>query len=495
MSISELKRRLAQVADLNSASAMMSWEQETMMPPEAAQIRGLQIATVTGLAHELFTAPAIGNLLNNAAPADADEEAIVKVGRRDYEKATKFSTQFVEERSLAHNEAHHAWVEARKNNDFASFVPYLTKVMDFARQQADLAGYEEHPYDALLDDYEPGMRVSQVKTVFANLRDRTLPLVKRITAAGDAADYGVLERPFPFEAQKEFAWRIANEAFGMSHTFARQDESAHPFSTNFSRDDIRITTYVEPYWPSCLFSTWHETGHAMYERGVSPRWNRTPVSGGTSYGVHESQSRMFENLLGRSQAFWDRYFVELQQTAPEVTAEIDAQTLYKAVNRVRPSLIRVEADEVTYNFHVMLRFELELALIEGNLKITDLPEAWNAKMQEYLGVTPPNDSLGVLQDIHWSAGLIGYFPTYTLGNLLSVQLLAAAQKNADIAAEIAKADYTALRAWLVENVHQYGRSLSPNELTEKATGRTLTAEPYINYLYQKYETIYGLSDL
>ncbi|EYB66748.1 thermostable carboxypeptidase 1 [Deinococcus phoenicis] len=494
MSMDELKRRLGQVSDLGAAAGLMSWDQETQMPGEAARVRGLQMATLEGLAHELFTAAQTAELLEAAGEAESETDAaILRVTRRDHAKATRLPTGFVEEAARARNEAHHAWLEARQHSDFATFAPHLEKMMDLARRQADLLGYEEHPYDALLDEYEPGMRASQVKSVFADLRDRTLPLLRRIVAAGDAADYGVLTRSFPPEAQKAFAWRVAGEAFGLKPEFARQDESAHPFQTNFSRSDLRITTRVEEYWPACLFGTWHETGHAMYERGVAPRWERTPVSRGASLGVHESQSRMFENLLARSLPFWERYFPQLAEVAPQVAAGLDAPGLYRAVNRVNPSLIRVEADEVTYNFHVMLRFELELALLEGSLKVHDLPEAWNAKMQAYLGLTPPNDAQGVLQDIHWSAGLIGYFPTYTLGNLLSVQLLEAARKDAGIAAGVERAEYGPLLAWLVEHVHQYGRSLTPTQITERATGRPLTADPYVAYLHGKYEGIYGLT--
>ncbi|WP_412026979.1 carboxypeptidase M32 [Deinococcus yunweiensis] len=488
----ELRRRLAQVSDLDAAGSLLSWEQETMMPPEAARVRGLQLATLAGLAHELFTDAHTGDLLDAARPADDTEEAIVRVARRDHGKATRLPTTFVEERTRAQNEAHHAWIEARTSSDFGAFAPHLSTMMDLARREADLLGYEEHPYDALLDTYEPGMRASQVRAVFDDLRDRTLPLLRRITAAGDAADYAVLTRPFPYEAQKAFAWDVAGRAFGLSGDFARQDESAHPFQSNFSRSDLRITTRVQDYWPTCCFGTWHETGHAMYERGVSDRWERTPVSRGASLGVHESQSRMFENLLGRSLPFWERYFPELQTAAPEVTAGLDAATLYRAVNRVQPSLIRVEADEVTYNFHTLLRFELELGLLEGTLSVKDLPEAWNAKMKEYLGLDVPDDAQGVLQDIHWSAGLIGYFPTYTLGNLLSVQLLEAAQRDPAVAAGVANAEYGPLLAWLVTNVHQHGRSLTPGELTERATGRPLTADPYVAYLHSKYGDIYGL---
>ncbi|WP_119674195.1 carboxypeptidase M32 [Deinococcus sp. RM] len=489
----ELSRRLGQVSDLGAAASLLSWEQETFMPPEAARVRGLQLATLAGLSHELFTAPETGALLDGVQPDGDTQAAVVRVARRDYAKATRLPTAFVEDRTRAQNEAHHAWVHAREHSDFASFAPYLERMMDLARRQADLRGFEDHPYDALIDDYEPGMRAAQVQSVFADLRDRTLPLLEKIRAAGDAADYGVLTRPFPADAQKAFAWRVAGEAFGLTGDFARQDESAHPFQSNFSRSDIRITTRVEEYWPACLFGTWHEAGHAMYERGVHERWERTPVSAGASLGVHESQSRMFENLLGRSLPFWQRYFPQLQEAAPQVTAGLDAAALYRAVNRVQPSLIRVEADEVTYNFHVMLRFELELALLEGSLSVRDLPEAWNAKMQAYLGLTPPDDASGVLQDIHWSAGLIGYFPTYTLGNLLSVQLLEAARQDAGVAAGIDRAEYGPLRAWLVEQVHQHGRSLSPAELTVQATGWPLSADPYVAYLTRKYGEIYNLN--
>ncbi|GAA5534850.1 carboxypeptidase M32 [Deinococcus aluminii] len=493
MSMDELKRRLGQVSDLYAAAGLMSWDQETLMPEEAARVRGLQMATLEGLAHELFTGARTAELLEAAGePQDEADAALLRVSRRDHAKATRLPTEFVEEAARARNEAHHAWLDARQRSDFATFAPHLEKMMDLARRQADLLGYDEHPYDALLDEYEPGMRASQVEPVFADLRDRTLPLLRRIVAAGDAADYSVLTRPFAPEAQKAFAWRVAGEAFGLKPEFARQDESAHPFQTNFSRSDLRITTRVEDYWPACLFGTWHETGHAMYERGISERWERTPVSRGASLGVHESQSRMFENLLARSRPFWERYFPHLAEAAPEVAAGLDAETLYRAVNRVSPSLIRVEADEVTYNFHVMLRFELELALLEGRLKVHELPEAWNARMQEYLGLTPPNDALGVLQDIHWSSGLIGYFPTYTLGNLLSVQLLEAAKRDPAVAAGIERAEYGPLLAWLVENVHQHGRSLTPTQIAERATGRPLTADPYVAYLQEKYAGIYGL---
>ncbi len=493
--LNELKRLLNQVSDLNAAAALMSWDQETQMPPEAARVRGLQMATLAGLSHELFTAPRMKELLDHVQLGeDETDAALVSVTRRDHAKATRLPTEFVEEQSRAASEAHHAWIAARQSDDFASFAPHLEKMVELARRYADHQGYEDHPYDALIDDYEPGIQVAQVRSIFADLRDRTLPLLRRIVAAGDATDYSVLSRPFPAADQRRFGLKIAQEAFGLMPSFSRLDESAHPFQTNFSRDDIRVTTrFDEHYFPMSLFGTWHETGHAMYEHGVAARLERTPLSRGASLGVHESQSRMFENLLGRSRPFWQRHFDEFAQVAPEVARGQDAESLYRAVNRVRPDLIRVEADEVTYNFHIMLRFELELALLEGTLSVRDLPEAWNARMQELLGVTPPNDAQGVLQDIHWSSGLIGYFPTYTLGNLLSVQLLDAARQDPQIAAEVDRAEYGRLREWLVQNVHQYGRSRTPGEITLAATGKALSADAYVKYLEAKYSDIYGLS--
>jgi carboxypeptidase Taq len=492
MSMDQLRRRLGQISDLKAAAGLLSWDQETYMPPEAGEIRGQQMATLAGLAHELFTDAQTAALLDGAHPQDDTDGAVLRVTRRDHDKATKLPTEFVEEYTRACSDAHHAWVEARQHSDFKVFQPHLQRVLDLTRRKAELRDPDAHPYDVLMDDYEPGMHAIQVQAVFDDLRERTRPLLRRIVAAGDAADYGVLTRPFPASAQKAFAWQVAGEAFGLQPDFARQDESAHPFQTNFSRSDIRITTRVEDYWPACLFGTWHETGHAMYERGVAAHWARTPVSSGTSLGVHESQSRMFENLLARSLPFWERYFPELERVAPEVTRGLDPQALYRAVNRVNPSLIRVEADEVTYNFHVMLRFALEMRLLDGSLKVADLPEAWNAQMQEDLGLTPPDDAQGVLQDIHWSAGLIGYFPTYTLGNLLSVQLLEAAQRDPAVAQGVASAEYGPLREWLVEHVHQHGRSLTPAELTVQATGQPLGADPYVAYLHRKYGGIYRL---
>ncbi|WP_027483833.1 carboxypeptidase M32 [Deinococcus pimensis] len=496
-SLEELRVLLGQAHDLNAAASLLSWDQETMMPEEGARVRGLQMATVASLAHERFTSPRIEALLAELEAGSPDPEtvdgALVRVTRRDYDRATKIPSEFVEERTRAQNEAHHAWVEARRESDFARFAPHLEKMFDLARRYADLVGYDDHPYDALIDDYEPEARVSEIRSVFADLRERTQPLLRAIVAAGDATDYGLLTREFPVDVQRAFALEVAAD-LGLRPGFSRLDVSAHPFQTNFSRSDVRVTTRFDPhYFPMSLFGTWHETGHGMYERGVAPELERTPLSAGASLGVHESQSRMFENLVGRSRAFWQHYFPRFRELFPDALADVDAEAVYRAVNRVQPSLIRVEADEVTYNFHIMLRFELEVALLEGRLRVSELPEAWNARMAEDLGVTPGNDAEGVLQDIHWSAGLIGYFPTYSLGNLLSVQLLEAAKaQDPAVGAGLTSGQYGPLLEWLRTNVHRYGRRFSPRELTLRATGRPLSADAYVTYLTEKYSDVYGL---
>ena len=494
--IPDLKRRLNMISDLGNATALMQWDMETQMPPEAARVRGLQLASLEGLRHELFTGAETRELLVAAEAQQGHSELdadLLRVTRRDFGKATKLPTSFVEALSQAQSDAHHAWIQAREQGDFAHFAPFLERVLGLKRQYTELMGYDDHPYDALLDDYEPGMKTAQVRAIFADLRERTLPLLRAIVAAGDATDYTVLSRLFPAQKQREVALGIAAEAFGLLPGFSRLDVSAHPFQTNFSADDLRITTrFDEHYFPMSLFGTWHEAGHAMYEHGISRDIERTPLSRGASLGVHESQSRLFENLLGRSRAFWQRYFPQVAAAAPEMAAGQSAESLYRAVNRVFPSLIRVEADEVTYNFHIMLRFEIELELIEGKLEVAGLPAAWSARMQEYLGVTPPSDREGVLQDIHWSSGLMGYFPTYSLGNLLSAQLMEAARRDPEIAAEIDRAEYGKLREWLRVNVHQFGRRRTPGQIAEGATGQPLNADAYVKYLESKYGDIYGL---
>lgn len=494
---SQLKARLAEVRDLDYAGSVLNWDQETHMPPAGIHGRSEQLATLSKLSHETFTAPLTGRLLKQAA-AESDvtrsraKSAIVRVAQRDYAQAKKLPTDFVAEVTRHQSQAQQAWARARKANDFKSFAPWLKKSFDYARRQADYLGWKEHPYDALLDVYEPGATAALIRTLFADLRAQQVPLVKAIQAHADRVSDDCLRREYPKAAQEAFAIEAAKRV-GYSFERGRMDYTAHPFCTNFSRDDVRITTRAdERFFNPMFFSVLHEAGHAMYEQGVSPIWARTPVGSGASLGVHESQSRMWENLVGRSRPFWIFMYPHLQRHLPAF-ADVPLETFYKAINRSKPTLIRVEADEVTYNLHIMVRFELELALLEGKLRVKDVPDAWNAKYDEYLGLRPPTDADGCLQDIHWSMGLIGYFPTYTLGNLMSVQLFEAARRDIpDLQRQFTKGKFDALLAWMNQHVHQHGRSLQPNELISKATGQRPTAAPYLAYLRAKYSDIYGL---
>jgi len=392
------------------------------------------------------------------------------------------------------------WAEAKAASDFPRFAPYLAKMLDLQRQMADAIGYREHPYDALLLRYEPGMTAARLKALFAALREGLLPLLQHIGDRGDAARADFLDRDYPEDAQRAFALEMAAK-FGYDLNRGRLDRAVHPFEISFTRNDVRITTrYNRRYMPAALFGTLHETGHGLYEQGVDPALTRSALTtdlldlyavGGASYGAHESQSRLWENLVGRSRGFWRLHFPRLRAFFGEQLADVDAEEFYRAVNRVRPSLIRVEADELTYNFHIMLRVEIEMALIEGSLRVADLPEAWNAAMQKYLGLTPPDDARGALQDIHWSSGLFGSFCTYTVGNVMSAQFYAAAQRDVPgLEASLAVGDYAPLLGWLTENIYRHGRAFSPDELLQRAAGRSLTVEPYLAYLRGKFYDLF-----
>ncbi len=355
-------------------------------------------------------------------------------------------------------------------------------------------GYQDHPYDALLDQYEPGMKTAQIKTLFAELKAGTLPLLKAIVNSGVQVDDSLLHQPYDEAKQEQFGVEVTR-AFGYDWQRGRQDRTVHPFCTHFGRDDVRITTRFYPdFLNAALFGTMHEAGHAMYEQGVDPELSRTLLSRGASLGVHESQSRMWENLVGRSRPFWQANFGRLQALFPQQLGNADVEMFYRAVNKVQPSLIRVESDELTYNLHIMLRFELEAAILEGNVQVADLAEEWHSRMDDMLGVTPPNDAQGVLQDMHWSGGSVGYFPTYTLGNVLSVQLWERAlAAHPTIPEEIGRNEYGTLLQWLRDNVHRYGRKYEPNELIERVTGESLNVQPYMNYLRTKFGDIYGVA--
>ena len=493
-----LNERIRDVADLRHAADLVEWDERVCMPNGGAPTHGEMQGTVRRLAHEKFTAAEVGDLLGRAqdelrsADPDARDARLLAVTARDYRKATQVPAAYVAEHAHVVSAAQHAWGDARQANDFAAFQPHLEKVIALKRQYVGFFPGSVHPYDVLLDDYEPGMTTAAVQAVFDVVRPKQVALLKAI-AARPAVDDAVLRQPFPESTLLQFSVEVAS-AFGFDWTRGRQDKSTHPFATAIGCDDVRITTrFMDRYPFSLLFGTLHETGHALYEQGVGRAHHRTQLEGGASLGVHESQSRLWENLVGRSRPFWEHFYPLLQARLPEPLRGVSLDHFYRAINKVEPSLIRVEADEATYNLHVMLRVELEIALVEGRLDAAGLPAAWNRLMEEYLGVRPPDDASGVLQDIHWSAGLLGYFATYTLGNLISAQLwerFGAAHPARD--ADIGRGDFSTLLSWLRSEVHEHGRMFEPQELVRRATGSPVDPAPYLRYLEGKFGEIYGL---
>lgn len=489
---------IAEVVDLRRSADLIEWDERVYMPPGGAETHGEMGATLRRLAHEKFTHDRVGQALQAAAAAlndsdrDTDVSRLVKVTAHDYAKATRVPSDFVAEHTQATSAAQNAWLTARAQSDFPAFQPHLEKIVALKRQYVSFFPPAVHPYDVLLDDYEPGMKTADVTRIFDALRPRQVALIRTI-AERPQIDDACLREPYAEKDLWDFAVDVIT-AFGFDWQRGRQDKSAHPFASGLGADDVRITTrWVEGQPLSLLFGTMHETGHALYEQGVSKRYHRTMLEGGASLGVHESQSRLWENLVGRSRPFWRHFYPRAQARFASQLAGVNADQFYRAVNKVERSLIRVEADEATYNLHVMLRVELELALIEGSLEVRDLPEAWNAKVEEYLGLTPPDAARGVLQDIHWAAGLFGYFATYTLGNLISAQLWETfAQQHPSRDADIARGDFSALLSWLRAALHEHGRKYEPQELVLRITGKPVDPEPYLRYLEVKYGEIYGL---
>ncbi|MGO8672409.1 MAG: carboxypeptidase M32 [Capsulimonadaceae bacterium] len=494
-----LQQRLADVATIHSISAVLDWDQQTYMPPGGAERRAGQIALTSKLAHDLLVSSETERLLAAAErdgaglDPDSDEAAYLRVARRDFDRAAKLPTSLVEELAGVAVRAHEHWVAARAASDYARFSPWLARILDLERRVVECLGYKTERYDALLDAYEPEMTAGEVRTMFEALKPSLVALVRDIRERGRAVDREPLTRDFDEGRQREFAERVIRE-FGFDFQRGRQDRTVHPFCTSFSRDDVRITTrYNRRFLPMALFGTLHETGHALYEQGVAERYDGNVLASGASLGVHESQSRLWENLVGRSRPFWTRYYPDLQAQFPALS-DVTLDAFYSAINLVEPSLIRVEADEVTYNLHILLRFEMEVELLEGRLSVDDAPAAWNARSEAYLGLTPPSDADGILQDVHWSSGGIGYFPTYTLGNVLSVQLFEAANAalGGEVDSMVARGEFAPLREWLRENVHQWGRKYTPEQLIRRATGRPLDTAPYLRYLRTKFGRVYGL---
>ncbi len=493
--------RLAEVADLEGACAVLRWDQATYMPRGGAAGRSSQAATLQRLAHEKFTDPALGKLLNGltrALEARSDDDcdrALVRVTRRDYERATKVPVALVDRLSRYSNDAYAAWTDARPANDFKIMVPHLEAGVALTRElaaamAAGQSSGSHHVMDPLIDSAEPGMTVASVVTLFAELMPVLAVLLQRATAHLPPQS-ACLFQHFPEAKQLAFGLKIA-EHFGFDLLRGRQDQSPHPFCTTFSTGDVRITTRVKANDLSeALYSTLHEAGHAMYEQGVAPALERTRLAGGTSPGVHESQSRLWENIIGRSEGFLTYAYPQLQKQFPEQLRRVPTKTFYRAVNHVAPSLIRTDADELTYNMHIMIRFDLECRLLDGRLAVADLPAAWAEAYRAVLGVTVQSDADGCLQDVHWFSGPVGgAFQSYTIGNILSAQFYAAAlARHPAIPAEIAEGRFSTLHAWLRDNIYRHGRSLDPADLVMRATGQPMTTAPYIAYLTAKYDAL------
>jgi carboxypeptidase Taq len=493
-----LKAKLAEIADLQAVSALLEWDQLVNMPKGAIEDRGEQIATIEQISHIKATSDEVGKLLDDltsqasSLDPDSDDARLIKVAKRNYDKATKLPAEFVTEFARASTVAQTVWEKAKLDSDFSQFQPNLERLVELRRQYADFFKPWTHVYDPLLDDFEPGMKTAEVQEIFNALRPKQVALIKAISEK-QQVEKSFLVLDFPEEKQREFGLEVISK-FGYEWDHGRQDKSAHPFTTGFGLNDVRITTrFKDDYLPMAMFGTMHECGHALYELGIAKKYNRTPLGVGASMAVHESQSRMWENLVGRSKGFWKCFYPRLKEIFPSQLENVDVDTFYKAVNAVEPSFIRTEADEATYNLHIMLRLEMEIALMEGSLAVKDAPEAWNEKFKQYLGIVPPNDALGILQDVHWSFGGFGYFPTYALGNLVSSQIWERMlQDIPDVDEQIAQAKFENLLGWLREHVHTYGAKYEPQELVQKITGSKITPEPFMRYLESKFGEIYSL---
>ncbi|MCL4868958.1 MAG: carboxypeptidase M32 [Anaerolineae bacterium] len=497
--LAELKQRLLEASDLNAAAAVLGWDQAVYMPPGGAASRGRHLATLSKLSQEKATDPAIGKLLDELEPyaasldPDSDDARFITVSRRNYEKAVKVPPALVGELSQNGAVSYGVWAEARPKNDFAATQPYLEKTLDLSRRLANCFPGYDHIADPLIDFQDYGMKASSIRALFAELREQLVPLVHTVTSQ-ESIDDACLHEHFPENDQKAFGEKVIR-AYGYDFHRGRQDKTHHPFATKFGWGDVRITTrFKENDLGEGLFSTLHESGHAMYEQGINPDYEGGSLDGGVSAGVHESQSRLWENLVGRSLPFWEHYYPQLQATFPAQLGRVSLEKFYRAINKVQRSLIRTDADEVTYNLHVMIRFDLEMQLLEGSLAVKDLPEAWHARYESDLGLRAPGDENGVLQDVHWYSGLIGgVFQGYTLGNIMSGLFFSQAlQAHPNITEEMRQGQFGTLHGWLKENIYRHGSKYTADELIQRVTGGPLTIAPYMHYLRTKFGALYGV---
>ncbi len=506
MSVIEVRDRVAAINDVLNAMSVLQWDSRTMMPSGGTSSRGEQLATLAVIARDMIVSDDLARAAEAAeaevANRDEDnaERRVVAQVRAAIDHHRKIPAALVRARTALKAQASAVWVEARRTSDFALFAPYLAEHVTLARELAEAIGYDAHPYDPLIAIYEPGETAASLEALFATLRAGISPVVQAISQLGEP-ETDIMSRGYPQALQREFGLKVA-ERFGYDFSRGRLDSTTHPFEVSFTRNDVRITTrYHEDNLVSALQGVMHETGHGLYEQNIDPAYTRTVFAtdliglyavGGVSFGAHESQSRLWENHIGRSPRFWELTYGDLVATFPEQLSGVPLETFYRAFNRVKPDFIRVEADELTYDFHIMLRVGLEKRLIEGSLAVADLPAAWNEGMRSLLGVEVPEDRLGVLQDIHWSGGQFGSFCNYTIGNVMAAQLFELALTEPAVTEGLERGDYAPLRAFLGENVWRHGRRYSRNELLTRATGRPLDPAPYVKYLTQKYSGLYGI---
>jgi len=488
--LERLKALLADRHSLDELTGLLAWDQRTMMPPAGGGHRAHHMGLLQRLSHELLIDPEVGRLIEELAPLeasldpDSDDAALIRVARRDYRKAVGVPTELREEMTRAASEAAAVWVQAKATSDFELFLPVLERNVELRHRYVECFEPQDEPYDILLDDFEPEMKTAQVARIFAEVKAELVPLIAE--QAGREVDESFLTGHFPIDKQVALDWEVV-DMFGHRPGAWRIDPTEHPFASDAGIDDIRITTHYYEDSLKSLFSTMHEYGHGLYQHQLPERIAHLPTGSAVSLGLHESQSRLWENLVGRSEPFWRFFYPRLQEIFPEQFRNVELERFYAAINRVQPSLIRIRADEVTYGMHVILRFELEQDIVNGRVELRDLPQRWAEKMHDYLGVEVPDDADGVLQDMHWSIGLIGYFPTYLLGTVMSVQIWEkAADDIGDLEQQIERGEFAALREWLGAHVHAYGSKFPPQETLRRATGATIDAKPYLAYLKKKY---------
>ncbi len=497
----ELKNCLYEIHDLTQAAAVLHWDERVMMPVKGAAVRAEQLATLQKVAHQKLTCDEMGKLLEDlrpyeqSLPYESDDASLIRVARSDYEKAVQVPGELQAEMTRVSANANPVWVAARAKGDFSIFQPVLEKQLELKHRYIACFPPTQDPYDVLLNDFEKGRTTAEVKVIFEALKQGLVPLIAGANAKTSRVSDALLRGHFPPARQLEFCLKIIRR-FGFDLDSWRLDPTVHPFTSGSGIQDIRISTrYYEDHLGPALWGSMHECGHGLYESGVDLNLERTILARGASFAIHESQSRLWENLVGRSRAFWKYFYPMLKDTYPEHFINASSEDFYRSMNTIKPSFIRVEADEATYGLHIILRFELEQAMLNGEVAVKDVPEAWNARFKEYMGIAVPNNSLGVLQDIHWSSGQFGYFPTYQLGNIISVQVWEKVlQAIPDLYERFEQGDFLTLREWLRENLHRYGRKFTPKETLEKVVGTSeIRVEPYLRYMNEKFGAIYGLN--